>query len=217
MNTRLQVEHPITEIVTGTDLVQAMVKIAQGEGICYEQADLEQRGWALEFRLYAEDPGRNFSPSIGKILTMTTPQGPGVRLDTGVYEGYEVPIHYDPMLAKLVVWGEDRPQAIARARRALREFTLHGPVHNLPFHLWALEQPAFLDGSYTTQFVEEQFDTQNWLPCLDRNQTDALIAAAALYEAQRRSEVETESAALAENCSGLNWRLNARRVMTGNK
>ncbi len=215
MNTRLQVEHPVTEMVTGTDLVHAMVKIALGEGICYRQEDLRQQGWALEFRLYAEDPGRNFAPSIGRIESMTIPQGPGVRLDTGVYEGFDVPIHYDPMLAKLIVWGEDRPQAIARSRRVLREFTLHGPGHNLPFHLWALEQSAFLDGSYTTHFVEDEFDPDNWLPELDDGQAEALVAATALFEALRRSGAKTGDEG--RDCTPRNWRLNALRSMTGNK
>jgi len=213
MNTRLQVEHPVTEMVTGTDLVRAMVKIAQGEGLCYKQADLTQRGWALEFRLYAEDPSRNFAPSIGRIESLTVPQGPGVRLDTGIYEGFDIPIHYDPMLAKLIVWGEDRAQAIARSKRVLREFTLHGPVHNMPFHLWALSQPSFVDGSYTTAFIEQEFDPDDWLPIMDADTTEALIAASALFESMRRAQ----PGAGAENAPTSNWRLNARRSMTGNR
>ncbi len=215
MNTRLQVEHPVTEMVTGTDLVHAMVKVALGEGLCYRQEDLVQRGWAFEFRLYAEDPGRNFAPSIGRIEAMTIPQGPGVRLDTGVYEGFDIPIHYDPMLAKLIVWGEDREQAIARSRRVLREFTLHGPGHNLAFHLWALEQPAFLDGSYTTHFVENEFDPADWLPELDEGQAEALVAATALFEALRRSS--GKPADKDQDCGPRNWRLNALRTMTRNR
>ncbi len=216
MNTRLQVEHPVTEMVTGTDLVHAMVKIALGEGICYRQEDLRQRGWALEFRVYAEDPGKNFAPSIGRIESLTLPQGPGVRLDTGVYEGFDVPIHYDPMLAKLIVWGESREQAMARSKRVLREFTLHGPGHNLPFHLWALDQPAFVDGTYTTHFVENEFDPANWLPALDDGQAEALVAATALFEVLRRSGGESTGDD-ARVCPPKNWRLNALRSMTGNK
>ncbi len=214
MNTRLQVEHPVTEMVTGTDLVRAMVLIAQGDGLCYRQEDLVQRGWSLEFRLYAEDPGRGFAPSIGRIESMTVPQGPGVRLDTGVYEGFDVPIHYDPMLAKLVVWGEDRDQALARGRRVLREFVLHGPVHNLPFHLWALDQPAFRDGSYTTHFVAEAFDQEDWLPALSDEEREAIIAAVALYESERRAGRRAPADA---GTGADNWRLNALRSMTGNK
>src|SRR5210317_189284 len=146
---------------------------------------------------------------------MTIPQGPGVRLDLGVYEGFDVPINYDPMLAKLIVWGEDREQAIARSRRVLSEFTLHGPGHNLPFHLWALDQPAFLDGSYTTHFVEDEFDPENWLPELDEEQAEALVAAVALFEAMRRAGPAEEGQA--RECVGSNWRRNALRSMTHNK
>ncbi len=216
MNTRLQVEHPVTEMVTGTDLVQAMVKIAQGEGICYKQEELTPRGWAFEYRLYAEDPSKNFSPSVGKILALSLPLGPGIRVDSGIFEGFDVPIHYDPMLAKLIVWGETREQAMARSRRALREFTLHGPVHNMPFHLWALDQPSFISGTYTTDFVGQEFDNENWLPDLDEGQRQALIAAAALFEAHRRSDGIGNTDA-AESTPPSNWRLNARRKMTGNR
>jgi acetyl-CoA carboxylase biotin carboxylase subunit len=215
MNTRLQVEHPVTEVVTGTDLVQAMVRIAQGEGICYAQEDIIQRGWSFEFRIYAEDPGRNFAPSIGCIDSMTLPQGPGVRLDTGVYEGFEVPIHYDPMLAKLIVWGEDRDQALARSRRVLQEFTLHGLVHNIPFHLWALGRTAFIDGTYTTHFVDDEFDPADWLPPLDEGQADALAAATALFEALRRTG--RSSCPQAGSPTASNWRLSGLRSMTNNK
>lgn len=214
MNTRLQVEHPVTEMVTGTDLVRAMVKIAQGEGICYTQEQLKQHGWAMEFRLYAEDAGNNFAPSIGKIHALTVPQGPGVRLDTGIYEGYDVPIHYDPMLAKLIVWAEDRQLCIARSKRVLDEMVLHGPTHNLPFHRWTLDQEAYVDGTYTTNFVGEVFDGKNYLPELDEGQTKALIAAAALFESMRRTE-SPDCSRNEDNVSG--WQLSARRTMTNNR
>ncbi|MBE0566428.1 MAG: acetyl-CoA carboxylase biotin carboxylase subunit [Krumholzibacteria bacterium] len=214
MNTRLQVEHPVTELVTGTDLVRAQVLVAQGDGLPWRQDELAQRGWAMEFRLYAEDPSRGFVPSIGRIESLTVPLGPGVRLDTGVYEGFDVPIHYDPLLAKLIVWAEDRDRCIARARRALGEFVLHGPVHNLPFHRWALDQPAFRDGSYTTHFVADSFDQHAWLPELDEDARTALIAAAALYEAGRRSGHESPPGSRGGGAS--NWRLSALRSMTGN-
>ena len=214
MNTRLQVEHPVTEVVTGTDLVRAMVAIARGEGLPWRQEEIVQRGWAMEFRLYAEDPARGFAPSIGRIESMTVPLGPGVRLDTGVYEGFDVPIHYDPMLAKLIVWAEDRERCIARSRRVLGEFVLHGPVHNLPFHLWALDQPAFRDGSYTTHFVADAFDRDAWLAPLSDDERTALLAAASLFESRRRSGGAT--AAPAAGAAAPNWRLTALRRMTGN-
>jgi acetyl/propionyl-CoA carboxylase alpha subunit len=216
MNTRLQVEHPVTEMVVGVDLVHAMVRIAEGRGLPFAQEDLRQRGWALEFRLYAEDPGRNFAPSIGRIESLTVPTGPGVRLDSGIYTGFDVPIHYDPLLAKLVVWGEDRDRAIARARRALRELTLHGPVHNGPFHLWALEQPAFRDGSYTTDLVGDTFEADRYLPALADDAEQAVLAAAALFEARRRHEAGSRpDAAAASGDAAPPWRLAARRGMTG--
>ncbi len=217
MNTRLQVEHPITEAVTGVDLVHAQVRIARGEGIGLRQEDLRQRGWALEFRVCAEDPSRNFAPSIGRIDAMNVPLGPGVRLDTGIYEGFEVPIHYDPLLAKLIVWAEDRPRAIARARRALGEFTLHGPTHNLPFHLWALDQPAFRDGTYTTHFVETSFDASDWQPELSEADREALIAAAALFESGRRAGPAGGAQGDGGDSGCHNWRQAARRAMTGHR
>ena len=168
----------------------------------------------MEFRLYAEDAGKNFAPSIGKILALTVPQGLGVRLDLGIYEGFDVPIHYDPMLGKLIVWAENRELCIARAKRVLEEMVLHGPVHNLPFHRWALDQEAFVDGTYTTNFVAEKFDGATYLPELDEGQTQALIAAVSLFEAKRRTQ-SPECAPQETNVSS--WRLNARRTMTNNK
>ncbi len=212
MNTRLQVEHPITEMVTGTDLVRAQIHIAEGRGLPYAQDELSQRGWAIEFRVYAEDPSFNFAPSIGRISHYDPPSGPGVRLDTGIYEGFDVPIHYDPLLAKLVVWGEDRAQAIARGQRALRTFILHGPGHNLPFHSWALQQPEFVDGSYTTDFVGDRFDPDDYRPPLSDEGFEALVAAAALWEAERRAKSDTKNDTTTADVG--NWRRAAPRRMT---
>ncbi|MBT7311230.1 biotin carboxylase, partial [bacterium] len=213
MNTRLQVEHPITEMVTGTDLVRAQIAISQGDGIPYTQEQLQQHGCAIEFRVYAEDPAKDFTPSIGRITTYNPPSGPGIRLDTGVYQGFDVPIYYDPLLAKLIVWGEDRAQAIARGKRALQQFILHGPGHNLSFHSWAMNQPKFVDGSYTTNFIEEEFDSSNYLAPLSERQTDALLAAATLFEESRRVTSISKNKPETQN----NWRQNALRKMTGNK
>ncbi len=214
MNTRLQVEHPITELVTGTDLVRAQLAIAAGQGIPYRQDDLAQRGWALEFRIYAEDPARNFAPSVGRITALVPPTGPGLRLDSGIYEGFEVPIHYDPLLAKLVVWGEDRSHALARAKRALSEFSLHGPVHNIPFHLWALQQETFRDGSYTTAFVEEVFTPTSFLAPLGTEEQQAVLAAAALFEESRRRQGSGQPARAGAGDQLSFWRLAALRDMT---
>ena len=223
MNTRLQVEHPITELVTGVDLVRAQLRLAMGEGLPWRQDQITQRGWAIEFRIYAEDPAKNFAPSIGRITALHAPTGPGVRLDTGVYEGFDVPIHYDPLLAKLVVWAEDRPAAIDRGRRALIECVLHGPGHNIPFHLWALEQPAFHDGRYTTNFIDENFNPADFVDPLPPEDREALLAAAALFEADRRLAVVRSPDPCGECPEEMqkkrmsNWRRAALREMTGRK
>jgi acetyl-CoA carboxylase, biotin carboxylase subunit len=217
MNTRLQVEHPITEMVTGTDLVRAQIRIARGQPLPWKQEDLRQHGWAIEFRIYAEDPAKNFAPSIGRISSHITPTGPGVRIDTGIYEGFDVPIHYDPLLAKLVVWGEDRLQAIARSRRALSEFTLHGPGHNIPFHLWALERPRFIAGTYTTNFIDERFDPAEFQDPLPDEDRQAMLSAVAVFEAKRREETQACTEPGAGGSKSSNWRRSALRNMTGNR
>jgi acetyl-CoA carboxylase, biotin carboxylase subunit len=215
MNTRLQVEHPITEMVTGTDLVKAQLQVAAGRGIPWKQEDLRQKGWAIEFRIYAEDPARHFAPSIGRITSLLLPTGPGVRMDTGIYEGFDVPIHYDPLLAKLVVWGEDRLHAIARGRRALSEFTIHGLGHNIPFHLWAIEQPRFIDGTYTTDFIEESFDPAELYDPLSQHDREALLTAAAVFASGKSMEIARSDTSGSSSCS--NWKLDALRRMTRNR
>ena len=157
MNTRLQVEHPVTEMVTGEDLVKLQIRIAQGEKLPFRQEDLVQRGHAIECRVYAEDPDQGFLPSPGRILALRPPGGPGVRDDSGVYEGYEVPIHYDPLISKLVVYGYSRRDAILRMRRAVREYRVLGIKTTLPFLERVLHHPAFLSGDFDTTFVEQVF------------------------------------------------------------
>lgn len=153
MNTRLQVEHPVTEMVTGIDLVQEQINVALGKPLSFKQADVVQRGHAIELRICAEDPN-TFTPAPGKIRRCRTPQGPFVRVDGYVYPGYEIPIHYDPMVAKLIAWGHTRTEAIARLQRALAEFMLTGVKSNIVLHKNILAHPTFLDGSYTTQFID---------------------------------------------------------------
>jgi len=221
MNTRLQVEHPVTEMVTGVDLVRAQVDVAGGRGLRLRQEDLAQRGWAIEFRVCAENPRRNFAPSIGEVTALMEPSGPGVRVDSGIAEGCPVPIHYDPLLAKLIVWGEDRPRALARAERALQEYVLHGPIHNIPFHLWAIAQPAFRDGTYTTRFIEESFDPATFAPPLPPDDREALLAAGALFEAARRLAGTLEggagyvAGAEARESAPSNWKREALRRLAG--
>ena len=155
MNTRLQVEHPVTELRTGLDLVKEQIRIANGEPLRFTQQEVLFRGSAIECRISAEDPDENFLPSIGKITRLIEPGGPGVRIDSGFYRGYEVPIYYDPMIAKLIVWAETRDEAIARMKRALAEYEIGGIKTTIPFHLRALSDPRFMEGKYTTRFIEE--------------------------------------------------------------
>jgi acetyl-CoA carboxylase biotin carboxylase subunit len=160
MNTRLQVEHPVTELVTGIDIVKEQIRIARGRPLSYRQEDIELKGHAIECRINAEDPYNNFMPSTGRITHMTIPSGPGVRVDTGVYPGFEITPYYDPMIAKLIVWGETRAQAILRMRRALEEYRILGVRTNIPFHQTLMDSTRFLGGQYDTRFVEERFSME---------------------------------------------------------
>ncbi|MBI1798420.1 MAG: acetyl-CoA carboxylase biotin carboxylase subunit [Candidatus Eisenbacteria bacterium] len=150
VNTRLQVEHPVTEMVTGLDLVAEQIRIAEGDTFSFGADPPEARGWSIEARVIAEDPTTNFMPSVGRIERVRFPQGPGVRNDAGIYRGYDVPVYYDSLLAKLVVWGTDREQARRRLLRALDEFVLEGPRHNLAFHRWLASHPVFAAGRKST-------------------------------------------------------------------
>ncbi len=157
MNTRLQVEHPVTEMVTGIDLVHEQINVAAGKPLSFKQEDVVQRGHAIEARICAEDP-YTFVPSPGLIRRCRHPQGPFIRTDSYAYPGYEVPIHYDPMIAKLIAWGKTREDAIRRLDRALIEFTLTGIKTNIILHRSIISHPKFLDGSYTTQFCEKDLE-----------------------------------------------------------
>jgi len=157
MNTRLQVEHPVTEMVTGIDIVKEQIRIARGRNLRYTQEDIKLNGWAIECRINAEDPYNNFIPSSGMITHMLMPTGPGVRVDNGVYVGCEVTPYYDALISKLVVWGDTRGEAILRMRRALQEYTLIGVRTTIPFHQRLMDSPRFMGGQYDTRFVEERF------------------------------------------------------------
>ena len=156
MNTRLQVEHPVTECVTGVDLVHAQLHVASGEPLPFTQATLSQRGHAIECRIYAEDPAQGFIPQAGPILLYREPQGPGVRIDSGVKAGSEVSVHYDPMLAKLIAYASNREEARRRATNALREFAILGIRTNIPFLLQILEHPQFVDAAIDTGFLDRE-------------------------------------------------------------
>jgi acetyl-CoA carboxylase, biotin carboxylase subunit len=155
MNTRLQVEHPITERVTGIDLVKQQIKIAEGHPLDIQQEKLIQRGHSIECRIYAEDPDNNFMPSAGKIYKITEPLGLGVRTDGYVYEGYEIPIYYDPLISKLIVWGANRDEAIRRMRRALYEYKITGVKTSIKYLERIMNTPDFIDGNYNTHFIEK--------------------------------------------------------------
>jgi pyruvate carboxylase subunit A len=155
MNTRLQVEHPITEAITGVDLAREQLRVASGFDLQYEQVDIHPRGHAIECRINAEDPLNNFSPAPGKIIRYAEPSGPGIRIDSGVYRGFTIPPFYDSMIAKLIVWAEDRNQAIARTKRALWEFQIGGVSHNIPFHQVVMDHPSWIKGRYNTSFIQK--------------------------------------------------------------
>ncbi len=154
MNTRLQVEHPITEMVTGLDLVKEQIRVAAGEALSVRQDEIQLRGHAIECRIYAEDPFNNFMPSPGRIRALRTPGGPGLRIESAIYEGCEVPIHYDPLISKLVAWGRDREEAMERIRRALSEYVVLGVTTNIPFHRQVLNLPQFVAGEINTETLE---------------------------------------------------------------
>ncbi|HXG02115.1 MAG TPA: acetyl-CoA carboxylase biotin carboxylase subunit [Candidatus Binatia bacterium] len=202
MNARLQVEHPVTELVTGVDLVRRQLRIAAGEPLDLRQEDIAWRGWAIECRINAEDPFAGWLPSPGTITGWRAASGPGVRDDSGVYEGYTVPRFYDTLLAKLIVWGEDRPAAIARMRRALAEYRVAGVRTTIPVLERVMAHPDFAVGRLSTAFLDR------WLPALasteGRHRAVAVMAAVlARYEARRRS-------AAAESPAAGAWRLGFR-------
>jgi acetyl-CoA carboxylase biotin carboxylase subunit len=191
MNTRLQVEHPITEMVTGIDLVQAQIRIAGGEPIGFSQDDIRQTGHAIECRIYAEDPKNNWAPSPGTIVGYREPGGPWVRVDAGVYQGAEVSLFYDPMVAKLVVWGTNRDEAIRRTQRALLEYRIRGIATNAAFFRQLLDDPDFLAGSYDTGFLTPE-RMEAWPEGEDLSDVAAIAAAIAAFERDNQLKRPTE-------------------------
>jgi acetyl-CoA carboxylase biotin carboxylase subunit len=206
MNTRIQVEHPVTEMVTGIDLVRAQIEVAAGAPLPFRQEDVRQRGWAIECRVYAEDPENNFLPAPGKITRLREPGGLGIRNDTGVYEGFEVSIHYDPMISKLVAWGGTRAEAISRMERALSEYVIHGPTTNIEFHRWILRHPRFRAGDFDTRFIEQEF---HGLPAQGEDLERVALAAAAI--AALNGDVSRAAAAATPPATPSPWRAAARR------
>jgi acetyl/propionyl-CoA carboxylase alpha subunit len=186
MNTRLQVEHPVTELVTGIDLVKEQIRIARGRRMGPTQSLMEPKGWAIECRINAEDPYNNFMPSTGKITSLNIPTGPGVRVDSGVYAGFEITPFYDSMIAKLICWGEDRGEAILRMRRALEEYTIMGVKHNIPFHQNLMNSFSFIAGAFDTKFVEERFSMTNYEDVPSEEELETAAIAATLFAHRQR-------------------------------
>jgi acetyl/propionyl-CoA carboxylase alpha subunit len=174
MNTRLQVEHPVTELITGIDLVKEQINIARGLPISFKQEDLQIRGHAMELRVYAEDPANNFLPDIGTLQTYITPKGPGVRVDDGFEQGMEIPIYYDPMIAKLITYGKDRAEAIERMIRAIDEYQITGITTTLGFGKFVMQHEAFTSGNFDTHFVKKYFSPED---LQTGNEQEAKIAA----------------------------------------
>lgn len=191
MNTRLQVEHPVTEMVTGLDMVKEQLKIAAGQPLEWRQEDIHMHGWALECRIYAEDPANNFFPSPGLITRLKVPGGPWVRDDSGVYEGWNVPLEYDPLLSKLAVWGNDRPEVIARMRRALGEYDVSGIQTNIPFFRHVLDHPDFIAGRIDTTFIDRVLAGE-WLSDIESSdmETERVAMLAAALHASRNGNME---------------------------
>lgn len=206
MNTRLQVEHPVTELITGLDLVKEQIKIARGEALSFKQDDLQISGHALELRVYAEDPANNFLPDIGTLQTYITPQGPGVRVDDGFEQGMEIPIYYDPMIAKLITYGSTREEAIERMIRAIDEYQITGITTTLGFGKFVMQHQAFTSGNFDTHFVKKYFKPE---VLQHQDEAEARIAAI-LFEQllSSRSTIKTNTTVTIQQAS--NWVKNRR-------
>jgi acetyl-CoA carboxylase biotin carboxylase subunit len=209
MNARLQVEHPVTEQVTGLDLVKLQIAIAAGHRLPFAWESITPRGHAMEVRLYAEDPDNNFFPSPGQILSRHAPTGPGIRLDEGVYEGYTVPMEYDPLLSKLVAWGNSREETIARLRRALDEYSITGIRTNVSLFRRILAEPEFLRGEIHTKWLDELLSRPRPPAVAPRPGTEeAVVIAAALWELE---QARNSSPAASTNPSLSRWKRQTRR------
>ena len=206
MNTRLQVEHPVTELVTGLDLVQLQIRIASGEKLPFTQKDVDLRGHAIECRIYAEDPENNYFPSPGKITALAEPSGPGIRLDSGIYQGWTVPLEYDPLLAKLIAYGETREQAMGRLRRALGEYFIAGVRTNLPLFRQIFANADFLAGRTDTGLLDRMPERK----AATVSEADATVAAiaAAIFAANDGTKAKSNSEI--NSAVGSEWKKVAR-------
>ena len=206
MNTRLQVEHPVTELVTGVDLVADQIRVAAGEPLPYRQGHIRVRGWAIECRIAAEDPFNDFLPSTGKVSFVSEPGGPGVRVDSALYNGVDISYPYDPLIAKLCTWVRNRQEAIQRMPRALLEFKIVGVSTNIPFHLQVMNNSHFMAGRLDTAFLEKHFRLDRHDPLKDEK--IALVAAAALTYHRRREAPKAAPPAAPRNPNA--WRSQGR-------
>jgi acetyl/propionyl-CoA carboxylase alpha subunit len=203
MNTRLQVEHPVTEMITGIDLVKEQIQVARGEKLSFTQADLKINGHSVEIRVYAEDPTNNFLPDIGKLVTYRRPQGTGVRVDDGLEEGMDIPIYYDPMIAKLVTWGKDRNEAIDRMIRAIDEYRISGVETTLAFCRFALDHEAFRLGDFDTHFIKKYFKPEYLKSARKQEEEIASIAASMWISAYKKPVAKSA------NQGGISpWKMN---------
>jgi acetyl/propionyl-CoA carboxylase alpha subunit len=197
MNTRLQVEHPVTELITGIDLVKEQIKVARGEKLSFTQSELNIKGHAIELRVCAEDPLNNFLPDIGTLTRYRLPQGPGVRVDDGFEQGMTIPIYYDPMLAKLIVYAADREQAIQRMIRAIDEYDVSGVSTTLPFGRWVMQHDKFRSAAFDTGFIAKYFDSEKHqlTQSTEQLETAAAIAAVEVFALSQSKQLTTNSAA----------------------
>ena len=204
MNTRLQVEHPVTELITGLDLVKEQIKVARGEKLSFTQDELKIHGHALEIRVYAEDPNNNFLPDTGKLETYHPPKGPGVRVDDGFEQGMDIPIYYDPMIAKMITYGKDRDEAIDRMVRAIDEYQITGVSSTLGFCKFAIQHEAFRSGHFDTHFVQNYFKPE-YLDNQDDNAEEiGAIIATSLFDKGNSSNA---SAAIKTTQQKSSWKL----------
>lgn len=204
MNTRLQVEHPVTEEITGIDLVKEQILIAEGHPLSFKQEDLKIKGHALEVRVYAEDPTNNFLPDIGKLTTYQPPKGPGVRVDDGFEEGMDIPIYYDPMIAKLVTFGKDRTEAIQRMVRAIQEYNITGVKTTLNFCEFAIQHEAFTSGKFDTKFVQNYFKPEMLQKLNPEHMEIAAVLAAMVVEDKNSAHMKVK------DNQPSNWKLRVR-------
>jgi acetyl-CoA carboxylase biotin carboxylase subunit len=216
MNTRLQVEHPITEAVTGVDIVKEQLRLASGEALRYQQPDIRPVGHAIECRITAEDPFNSFLPASGRIIRLFQPSGPGVRVDSGIEEGLEVATYYDSLLAKLVVWGEDREAAMGRLTGALAEYRIVGLPTSIPFHQWLIESEPFRRGDYDTSFLAEHFS----LTAPDREAgrpLAALVAVLLRYDRRQQRRIAAAAIPCDEEGAGGGWRSDRAWKLAGRR